>query len=89
MLQHKALGQALFDEVCRHLNLLECDYFSLEFTDCYGNRVCFILLISISQIRAYSTAKLTVLLIKLFNSTIHCSFFIFNCYWLNIRESQV
>ncbi|KAM3727751.1 FERM, ARHGEF and pleckstrin domain-containing protein [Dirofilaria immitis] len=37
-LGHKALGQALFDEVCRHLNLLECDYFSLEFTDCYGNR---------------------------------------------------
>ncbi|VDO44550.1 unnamed protein product [Brugia timori] len=37
-LGHKALGQALFDEVCRHLNLLECDYFGLEFTDCYGNR---------------------------------------------------
>lgn len=48
MLQHKALGQALFDEVCRHLNLLECDYFSLEFTDCYGNRVCFILLNSLN-----------------------------------------
>jgi hypothetical protein len=37
--QHKAIGQALFDEVCRHLNLLECDYFGLEFLDCYGNHV--------------------------------------------------
>ena len=38
-LQHKAIGQALFDEVCRHLNLLECDYFGLEFLDAYGNHV--------------------------------------------------
>lgn len=62
-LQHKALGQALFDEVCRHLNLLECDYFSLEFTDCYGNRVCLIWLfiffrnwsgLIISQIKSFT-----------------------------------
>ena len=37
--QHKANGQALFDEVCRHLNLLESDYFGLEFIDVYGNKV--------------------------------------------------
>ncbi|TKR81156.1 hypothetical protein L596_015080 [Steinernema carpocapsae] len=37
-LGHKALGEALFDEVCRYLNLLERDYFGLEFLDCYGNR---------------------------------------------------
>jgi FERM/RhoGEF/pleckstrin domain protein 2 len=39
LFQHKAMGQALFDEVCRHLNLLESDYFGLEFIDSYGNRV--------------------------------------------------
>uniref|UniRef100_A0AC35UG53 Moesin/ezrin/radixin homolog 1 n=1 Tax=Rhabditophanes sp. KR3021 TaxID=114890 RepID=A0AC35UG53_9BILA len=37
-LGHKADGQSLFDEVCRHLNLIESDYFGLEFVDCYGNR---------------------------------------------------
>uniref|UniRef100_A0A1I8BGH8 FERM domain-containing protein n=1 Tax=Meloidogyne hapla TaxID=6305 RepID=A0A1I8BGH8_MELHA len=36
-LGHKALGQALFDEVCRHLNLFESDYFGLEFL-AFGNR---------------------------------------------------
>lgn len=25
--------------MCRHLNLLECDYFGLEFLDAYGNHV--------------------------------------------------
>lgn len=45
--QHKAVGQALFDEVCRHLNLLECDYFGLEFLDCFGNRVSFVITSSI------------------------------------------
>ncbi|KAI6191591.1 Moesin/ezrin/radixin-like protein 1 [Aphelenchoides bicaudatus] len=38
-LGHKATGQALFDEVCRHLNLLESDYFGLVFVDGYGNKV--------------------------------------------------
>ncbi|KAI6205497.1 Moesin/ezrin/radixin-like protein 1 [Aphelenchoides besseyi] len=37
-LGHRATGQALFDEVCRHLNLLENDYFGLVFVDGYGNR---------------------------------------------------
>uniref|UniRef100_A0A914H0I2 FERM domain-containing protein n=1 Tax=Globodera rostochiensis TaxID=31243 RepID=A0A914H0I2_GLORO len=37
-LGHKAAGQALFDEVCRYLNLLESDYFGLEFIDSFGNR---------------------------------------------------
>ncbi|CAP34998.2 Protein CBR-FRM-3 [Caenorhabditis briggsae] len=35
--QHKAIGQTLLDEVCRHLNLLECDYFGLSFIDINGN----------------------------------------------------
>uniref|UniRef100_A0A1I7SA36 Moesin/ezrin/radixin homolog 1 n=1 Tax=Bursaphelenchus xylophilus TaxID=6326 RepID=A0A1I7SA36_BURXY len=38
LVAHRANGQALFDEVCRHLNLLESDYFGLEFLDGYGNR---------------------------------------------------
>ncbi|CAI5455504.1 unnamed protein product [Caenorhabditis angaria] len=36
-LGHKAIGQTLLDEVCRHLNLLECDYFGLAFIDINGN----------------------------------------------------
>lgn len=36
-LGNKAIGQTLFDEVCRHLNLLECDYFGLSFLDVCGN----------------------------------------------------
>ncbi|CAB3410326.1 unnamed protein product [Caenorhabditis bovis] len=36
-LGHKALGQTLIDEVCRHLNLLESDYFGLSFIDGNGN----------------------------------------------------
>ncbi|GMT31577.1 hypothetical protein PFISCL1PPCAC_22874, partial [Pristionchus fissidentatus] len=35
-LGHKALGQTLMDEVSRHLNLLERDYFGLVFVDCTG-----------------------------------------------------
>ncbi|KAF4519098.1 hypothetical protein B566_EDAN010520 [Ephemera danica] len=31
--QAKALGRLLFDQVCRQLNLLEADYFGLEYTD--------------------------------------------------------
>nr|AAO00851.1 Unknown protein [Arabidopsis thaliana]AAP37793.1 At5g61270 [Arabidopsis thaliana] len=38
-LGNKALGQTLFDEVCRHLNLLECDYFGLEFIDQQGGHI--------------------------------------------------
>jgi DNA/RNA endonuclease G (NUC1) len=33
LLQAKALGRLLFDQVCRQLNLLESDYFGLEYTD--------------------------------------------------------
>ncbi|KAK6061895.1 FERM protein [Cooperia oncophora] len=36
-LGHKALGQTLLDEVARHLNLLENDYFGLE---CIDNSGC-------------------------------------------------
>ncbi|CAD6187522.1 unnamed protein product [Caenorhabditis auriculariae] len=36
-LGHKAAGQTLFDEVCRHLNLLESDYFGLSYVDACGN----------------------------------------------------
>ena len=32
-LQNKALGAVLLEQVCRQLNLLESDYFGLEYTD--------------------------------------------------------
>ncbi|RCN38217.1 FERM protein [Ancylostoma caninum] len=35
-LGHKAIGQTLLDEVARHLNLLENDYFGLEYIDNAG-----------------------------------------------------
>lgn len=31
--QAKALGKVLFEQVCRQLNLLEADYFGLEYED--------------------------------------------------------
>ncbi|XP_014677649.1 PREDICTED: FERM, RhoGEF and pleckstrin domain-containing protein 1-like [Priapulus caudatus] len=34
----KALGKVLYQQVCKNLNLLESDYFGLEFTDLLGNR---------------------------------------------------
>ncbi|KIH55486.1 hypothetical protein ANCDUO_14356 [Ancylostoma duodenale] len=36
---HKAIGQTLLDEVARHLNLLENDYFGLEYIDNAGCHV--------------------------------------------------
>lgn len=33
MLQAKAVGKVLFDQVCKQLNLLEADYFGLEYQD--------------------------------------------------------
>lgn len=35
-IQHKALGSVLFDQVCKQLNLLEVDYFGLEYIDSTG-----------------------------------------------------
>lgn len=32
-LQAKALGKVLFEQVCRQLNLLEADYFGLEYQE--------------------------------------------------------
>merc|ERR1719397_2128758 len=34
--QAKASGRMLFEQVCKQLNLLETDYFGLEFTDTRG-----------------------------------------------------
>lgn len=34
--QAKALGSVLFEQVCKQLNLLEADYFGLEYTGCSG-----------------------------------------------------
>ena len=31
--QSKALGRILFEQVCKQLNLLEVDYFGLEYQD--------------------------------------------------------
>ena len=37
--QHKCVGQALFNEVVKKLQILETDYFDLEFTNEHGNCV--------------------------------------------------
>jgi FERM, RhoGEF and pleckstrin domain protein 2 len=43
--QAKALAKLLFDQVCRQLNLLESDYFGLEYTDLNtGTKVFFLYL---------------------------------------------
>ena len=34
--QAKAVGRMLFDQVCKQLNLLETDYFGLEYMDTQG-----------------------------------------------------
>lgn len=36
--QYKALGRVLFDQVCRVINLLEVDYFGLEYADSGGTK---------------------------------------------------
>lgn len=36
--QFKALGRVLFDQVCKLLNLLETDYFGLEYVDAVGTK---------------------------------------------------
>ena len=36
-LQAKASGKMLFEQVCKQLNLLETDYFGLEYTDNRGS----------------------------------------------------
>lgn len=33
VLQAKAVGRLLFEQVCKQLNLLEADYFGLEYQD--------------------------------------------------------
>lgn len=35
--QAKALGKVLFEQVCRQLNLLEADYFGLEYEESNSN----------------------------------------------------
>lgn len=39
--QAKALGKVLFEQVCRQLNLLEADYFGLEYQDANAASVSF------------------------------------------------
>jgi FERM/RhoGEF/pleckstrin domain protein 2 len=36
--QAKALGKVLFEQVCRQLNLLEADYFGLEYQEASGSK---------------------------------------------------
>ena len=36
-MQAKASGKMLFEQVCKQLNLLETDYFGLEYTDNRGS----------------------------------------------------
>ena len=45
--QSKALGKILFEQVCKQLNLLEVDYFGLEYQDTQG--------ITVSHINFYIT----------------------------------
>ena len=40
--QSKALGKILFEQVCKQLNLLEVDYFGLEYQDVQGITVRFL-----------------------------------------------
>ena len=47
--QSKALGRILFEQVCKQLNLLEVDYFGLEYQD--GQKV---------TVRAYFSLKLEI-----------------------------
>jgi FERM N-terminal domain len=61
--QKQAKGQALFDKVCQHINLLEKDYFSCSFRDSRNVRVskwqliCFIwLVIQTEQDHVYMCA---------------------------------
>ena len=37
--QGKAAGRMLFDQVCKQLNLMETDYFGLEYMDTHGTTV--------------------------------------------------
>lgn len=39
LLQAKALGKVLFEQVCKQLHLLEADYFGLEYSDLAGTKV--------------------------------------------------
>lgn len=39
VLQAKAVGRVLFDQVCKQLHLLEADYFGLEYLDSTKTRV--------------------------------------------------
>ncbi|CAN7996036.1 unnamed protein product, partial [Ixodes hexagonus] len=38
LLQYKAVGRVLFEQVCRVINLLEVDYFGLEYADSTGTK---------------------------------------------------
>lgn len=40
LLQAKAVGRVLFEQVCKQLHLLEADYFGLEYADVHGTKVC-------------------------------------------------
>ena len=56
--QSKALGRILFEQVCKQLNLLEVDYFGLEYQD--GQKVTVRALFSLkSKVQAYDTVRPT------------------------------
>ena len=44
MFQAKAAGRMLFEQVCKQLNLLETDYFGLEYMDSQGVTVSALLI---------------------------------------------
>ena len=54
-LQVKAVGQALWDAVIRHLQLTEADYFGLQYDDSHGLKVC------VDIVVIYNWQRLTIL----------------------------
>ena len=60
--QSKALGRILFEQVCKQLNLLEVDYFGLEYQD--GQKVTVRALFSLRlKVQAYYTIRLISMVI--------------------------
>ena len=67
--QSKALGRILFEQVCKQLNLLEVDYFGLEYQD--GQKVTVRALFNLkSKVQAYYTVRPT-------NNTFFIIYFLF------------
>lgn len=56
-LQIKALGNALWEAVVRHLQLVESDYFDLQYDDTRGLRVCHSILYMLQDCSRFYESK--------------------------------